>query len=433
MYLQEGNLNAKKCLIRGGYVFFPEEKALRKADIEIADGRIEKIEESISPDADTEVIEAQDKLVSAGLIDLHVHLREPGREDTETLESGAWAALAGGFTTICAMPNTQPPTDTREQAAFIRKRSDELGLAKILPVGAATKGREGIEISEYAMLAQGGVVAFSDDGDWVRSSEVMRRSLEYAGMLNLPVITHAEDPSMCTGGVMNESVVSAKLGFKTRPPVAEEIALERDIALASYTNSHLHVAHLSTARGVELVRQAQAKGTKVTAEATPHHLLLTDENMAAFDANYKVNPPLRTEEDRQALIAGLADGTIQAIATDHAPHAVEEKEQEMDRAPAGMIGLQTALSVLWKELVEPKIITAELLLTLLTIGPASVIGQTVELKEGADANLMVFNPGLSWTFDAQTNRSLSHNSPWFGQLLKGKVEHVFLSERHFTF
>jgi dihydroorotase len=426
-------LNAKKYLIRGGYVFFPEEKALRKTDIEIADGRIEKIEESISPDADTHVIETQDKLVSPGLIDLHVHLREPGREDTETLESGAWAALAGGFTTICAMPNTQPPTDTREQAAFIRKRSDELGLAKILPVGAATKGREGVEISEYAMLAQGGVVAFSDDGDWVRSSEVMRRSLEYAGMLDLPVITHAEDPSMCTGGVMNESVVSAKLGFKTRPPVAEEIALERDIALASYTNSHLHVAHLSTARGVELVRQARAKGIKVTAEATPHHLLLTDENMAAFDANYKVNPPLRTEEDRQALIAGLADGTIQAIATDHAPHAVEEKEQEMDRAPAGMIGLQTALSVLWQGLVEPKIITAELLLSLLTIGPASVIGRKVELKVGGPANLMVFNPGLSWTFDAESNKSLSHNSPWFGQLLKGKVEHVFLSERHFTF
>lgn len=426
-------MNVSSFLIRGGYVFFPEEKALRKAEIEIKQGRVTRIEETISPEDGTEVIEAQNKLVSPGLIDLHVHLREPGREDTETLESGAWAALAGGFTTVCAMPNTQPPTDTREQVAFIRKRSNELGLARILPIGAATKGRKGKEIAEYAMLAEGGAVAVSDDGDWIYSSEVMRRSLEYAGMLGLVVITHAEDPAMCENGVINESPISAKLGLRVRPPVAEEVALQRDITLAEYVGSHLHIAHLTTAPGVEFVRKARAKGIKVTAEATPHHLLLTDKELEAFDTNYKVNPPLRTEEDRQALIQGIKDGTIQAVATDHAPHAVEEKEQEMDLAPSGMIGLQTALSVLWQGLVEPKIIAPELLLTLLTTGPASVIGETVELSVGSQANLIVFNPEATWTFDAQTNRSLSFNSPWFGKQLKGKVERVFLGTRQFSF
>lgn len=420
-------------LIRGGYVFFPQEEALRRADVEIADGRITRIAQTLSPEADSQIIEARDKLLSPGLVDLHAHLREPGREDTETLESGAWVGLAGGFTTICAMPNTQPPTDTREQAAFIRKRSDELGLARILPVGAATKGRAGEEITEYALLKEAGTVAVSDDGDWVYSAEVMRRVLEYAGMLGLVVITHAEEPSLCEEGVMNESAVSARLGFKVRPGVAEEVAIQRDIALASCTGSHLHVAHITTARGVELVRQARAKGIKITTETTPHHLLLTDEALLSFDANYKVNPPLRTEEDRKALLEALKDGTIQAIATDHAPHAIEEKEQELDLAPAGMIGLQTALSVLWEGLVEPGLIKPELLLRLLTTGPASVIGEKVELKEEIPANLVIFDPAASWTFDAQSNRSLSQNSPWFDKKLKGKVEHVFLGERHFSF
>lgn len=420
-------------LIRGGYVFFPEEEAMRRADVEITDGRIARIGETIHAEADTRIIEAQDKLLSPGSIDLHAHLREPGREDTETLESGAWAALAGGFTTICAMPNTQPPTDTREQAAFIRKRSDELGLARILPVGATTKGRAGEEITEYALLKEAGTVAVSDDGDWIYSAEVMRRALEYAGMLGIPVITHAEEPNLCAEGVMNESAVSARLGLNVRPAVAEEVAIQRDIALASCTGSHLHVAHITTARGVELVRQARAKGIKVTTEATPHHLLLNDEALLSFDANYKVNPPLRTDEDRKALLEALKDGTIQAIATDHAPHAIEEKEQELDLAPAGMIGLQTALSVLWEGLVESGIIKPELLLRLFTTGPASVIGEKVELKEEIPANLMVFDPAARWTFDAESNRSLSQNSPWFGKKLKGKVEHVFLGERHFSF
>lgn len=420
-----------KYLIRGEKVFFPADASLKKADIEITDGKITRIGDSLDAREGAEVITAP--IVSPGFIDLHAHLREPGREDTETLESGAWAGLAGGFTTICAMPNTAPPTDTREQAAFITKRSEMLGLARILPVGAATKGRQGKELAEYALLKEGGVTAVSDDGDWVQSAEVMRRALEYASMLGLPVITHAEEPTMIEEGVMNESVVSAKLGLRTRPPVAEEIALQRDILLAAYTGAHLHVAHLSTARGVELVRQAREKGIKVTAEATPHHLLLTDEKMLELNSAYKVNPPLRTAEDRQALIAGLADGTIQAVATDHAPHAAEEKEQELNVAPSGMIGLQTALSLLWEGLVESKVISAERLLTLLTTGPASVLGKKVELSEGADADLVLFNPVTSWTFDAESNKSLSANSPWFGQMLKGKVEHVFLGSKRFSF
>lgn len=422
-----------KFLIRGGKVFFPQKKRLEPVSILVEDGRVAKIAGEIVPEASTEIIDAEGKVVSPGFTDLHAHLREPGREDTETLESGAWAAFSGGFTTVCAMPNTEPATDTREQAAFIRKRSEELGLARILPVGAVSKGRKGEEIAEYALLKDGGAVALSDDGSWVRSAEVMRRALEYAGMLGMPVITHAEEPTMCSDGVMTESVISAKLGLKTRPPVAEEIALERDIALASYTGSHLHVAHLTTGRGVQLVRYSKERGVKVTAEATPHHLLLTDEAMLTFDSNYKVNPPLRTEDDRKALIEGLLDGTIDAVATDHAPHALEEKEQELDLAPAGMIGLQTALSVLWEGLVETKVVPAELMLGLLTAGPASVLGKTVELREGIDADLVVFDPAASWTFDAKTNRSLSQNSPWFGRTLKGKVIEVFLGARRFTF
>lgn len=424
-------MSAKKYVIRGGYVFLPQEMKLKKVDVEIAAGKIARIARGITTD-DAEIIEATNRLVSPGLTDLHAHLREPGREDTETLESGAWAALAGGFTTVCAMPNTQPPTDTREQAAFIRRHSQELGLARILPVGTVSKGRKGAEIAEYSHLADGGAVAVSDDGDWVTSSEVMRRALEYANMLEMPVITHAEDPTMCDG-VMNESEVSARLGLATRPAVGEEIALQRDIALAEYTGAHLHVAHLTTAKGVELVRQAKARGARITAEATPHHLLLTDSALEGFDANYKVNPPLRTEEDRRALIAGLLDGTIDAIATDHAPHALEEKEQELTRAPSGMIGLQTALSVLWEGLIEPKILTPEQLLTLMTVGPASVLGRKIELIEGSDADLMVFDPETSWTFDADANKSLSWNSPWFGKMLAGKVEHVFLGSKHFSF
>ncbi|MBD3284963.1 amidohydrolase family protein, partial [candidate division WOR-3 bacterium] len=321
-----------KIFIRGGFVFFPEDKILKKMNIEIEEGRIKRITDSVTPEGDVTTVEAENKLISPGLVDIHAHLREPGREDTETLESGAWAALAGGFTTVCAMPNTSPPTDTREQAVFIRRRSEELGLARILPIATVTKGREGAEIAEFALLAEGGIVAVSDDGDWVVSAEVMRRALEYAGMLGLPVITHAEEPSMCADGVMNEGTVSARLGLRVRPPVAEEIAIGRDIALASYTDSHLHIAHLTTTNGVEQVRKARSRGINVTAEVTPHHLLLTDEELSKFDANYKVNPPLRTEKDRQALITALKDGTIQAIATDHAPHAAEEKEQELDSA-----------------------------------------------------------------------------------------------------
>jgi len=426
-------LSIEKILIRGGYVFFPQEETVRRADVELLGGRITRLAETLAVEPETRVVEAENKLISPGFIDLHAHLREPGREDTETLESGAWAALAGGFSTVCAMPNTQPPTDTREQAAFIRKRSEELGLARILPVGAATKGRKGSEIAEYALLKEAGAVAVSDDGDWVASSEVMRRALEYAGMLNMPVITHAEESSLCEDGVMNEGAVSAMLGLAVRPAVAEEIALKRDIALAAYTGSHLHVAHLSTAGGTELVRRARAAGVKVTAEVTPHHLLLTEDALRDFDANYKVNPPLRTEQDRQALIAGLLDGTIQAIATDHAPHAQEEKEQELSLAPAGVIGLQTALAVLWEGLVEPKLVPATRLLALLTTGPASVLGETVKLEEGAEVNLVVFDPAAVWTFDAESNRSLSKNSPWFGKPLRGRVEHVFIKERHFEF
>lgn len=427
------SLSAESYLLRNGTVYFPEEKTLRKADIIIENGSINRIQESIQPQEGIQIIEADGKIITPGFTDLHTHLREPGREDAETLESGAMAALAGGFTTICAMPNTEPATDSREQADFIRNKSKALGLAEILPIGSATKGRRGEEISEYALLKEGGVVALSDDGDWIRSAEVMRHALEYAGMLGLPVITHAEEPTLCEGGVMNEGKVSTILGLKTRPPVAEEIALKRDIALAAYTESHLHVAHLTTGTGVALIEEAKSKGIRVTAEVTPHHLLLADESMFSFDANLKVNPPLRTEQDRKSLLKAITEGLIDAIATDHAPHPVEEKEQELDIAPSGMIGLQTAFSLLWENLVDKSILKPETLLGLLTTGPASVIGRKVELREGLIVNLVLFDPEARWVLDNSTNRSRSRNTPWFGKTLKGKVEAVFLADKKFSF
>ncbi len=415
----------KPILIKNGKVFIAEEKKFKKLDILIENGSIKDVKENIPKEKIFEVINAENKIVSPGFTDLHVHLREPGREDEETIETGTLAAISGGFTKVCAMPNTEPPIDTAELVEYVIRRAKEAGNAEVFPVGAITKKREGTEIAELGLMVEKGAVGFSDDGDWVLDSGVMRRALEYSKMFEVRIISHAEDPYLAKEGVMNEGRVSTRLGLYGKPRISETYAIQRDIELAEYTQGKLHIAHLSTKKGVEIIKKAKERGVEVTCEVTPHHLIWTEEELEDFDTNYKVNPPLRTEEDRTALIEGLKEGVIDAIATDHAPHSPEEKEQEFDYAPFGMIGLQTAFSLLYENLVEKGVISLEILLEKLTIGPLRVLFRKFEgIRRGAKANIVIISLQDEWIFDSSTNLSKSRNSPVFGKKLKGRIKNV---------
>ncbi|MEK7799008.1 MAG: dihydroorotase, partial [Acidobacteriota bacterium] len=366
--------------------------------------------EILEPTAKT--IDAGGLIVAPGLIDLHVHLREPGDENEETIASGAAAAVAGGITSVVCMANTRPAVDNEAAAEYILLLAARAGLANIFPVGAVTKGREGRELAEIGQLARAGAVAFSDDGDPVRSAEVMRRALEYAAMFDRPIITHAEDHDLSDGGVMNEGVVSMTLGLPGVPAASEEIAVARDIRLAELTGGHLHVAHVSTAGSVALLRDAKSRGVRVTAEVTPHHLTLTEESVRSFDTVYKMNPPLRTRVDVEACVAGLLDGTIDAIATDHAPHSTEEKELEFPTAPNGVIGMETMLGVAATELVGKRGMSWRDLLARMTVNPARVVGiPKGTLAPGADADVVLIAPTQAWTIDRAAFRSPSPNFP----------------------
>ncbi len=415
----------EKLIIKNGKVFLVEKRRFEKLDIFIRNGVIEGIEKNIEPFETVEIIDAQDKIVSPGFVDLHTHLREPGREDEETIETGSLCAIAGGFTKICAMPNTEPTIDNAELVEYIIRRSKEIGNAEVYPVGAITKKRKGAELAEIGLMAEKGAVGFSDDGDWVLDSGVMRRALEYSKMFELRVISHAEDPFLSRNGVINEGVISTKLGFYGKPDIAESLAIYRDVELAKYTGGKLHIAHVSTKKGIEIIERAKENGIDVTCEVTPHHLIWTEDELLSFDTNFKVNPPLRTQKDREALILALKEGVIDAIATDHAPHSPEEKEQEFDFAPFGMIGLQTAFSLLYENLVEKGVISLEILLEKLTKGPSEVIfGKFDGIKKGEVAEIVIISLDKEWVFDKQTNLSKSRNSPVFGKRLKGKVEKV---------
>ncbi|MCI0464661.1 MAG: dihydroorotase [Gemmataceae bacterium] len=370
----------------------------------------------------TRTIDASGKIVCPGLIDMHVHLREPGREEDETIATGTAAALAGGVTSVACMPNTEPALDSQAAAEFVYLQAERAGHANVFPVGAITKGRQGQELAEIGGLVEGGAVAFTDDGSPVTSAEIMRRALEYCRMFDKSVLVHAEDLELTRGGVMNEGFESMRLGLRGMPAAAEEVMIHRDIELAALTGGRLHILHVSTAGGVELIRRGKQRGVRVSGEACPHHITLTDRCLRTFDSNYKMAPPLRTEADVHALIEGLKDGTLEVIATDHAPHAPEKKMRELDQAPNGIIGLETLLPVCVRALIEPGHLTWPQLIEKLTVNPARVLSiDRGTLRPGAEADVTIIDPAAEWTIDPEQFRSKSRNCPFAGWKVRGRA------------
>ena len=422
-----GIKSAKKILLTNASIINGQNNFDGLFDLLIIDGKITQIKPEIkfSPQFDGEIIDLSNKLIMPGLLDIHVHFREPGREDEETILSGAQAAMAGGFTAVCTMPNTQPVTDNRETVEFIR---DQLKnhLVSLYPIAAITRGQRGEELVEMAELIDAGVVAFSDDGVSVANSLVLRRAMEYARMFEVPIIEHCEDANLAAGGAMHEGFVSTNLGMPGIPSIAEDVVVARNIKLAEYTNSKIHIAHVSTAGSVELIRRAKEKGISVTAEATPHHFTLTDETIRSFDTNFKMNPPLRSQEHVDAVIEGLKDATIDAIATDHAPHSIEEKDVEFAAAPFGIIGLETAIGLVIKQLIEPGILNWQQVVEKMCINPYSILGiPAPQIKPGELANLTIIDPEIKWTVDKTKLKSRSRNTPFDGWKFKGKAVSVF--------
>jgi dihydroorotase len=411
----------KSLLIRGGRIIDPGSGTDRVADLFIRDGRIDSLAARLKAPAGAETLDARGRLVVPGLVDMHVHLREPGREDEETILSGARAAAAGGFTAVACMPNTEPALDSQEAVRFICERAREAPV-RIFPIGAMTKGRRGEELTEVADLVAAGAVAISDDGDAVASSLVMRRAMEYASMFGIPIISHCEDARLRGGGVMHEGYLSTVLGLIGIPAIAEEVAVARDIRIAEFTGGRLHVAHVSTAGSVELIRAAKARGVQVTAEATPHHFTLIDEAVRTYDPNAKVNPPLRGELDRQAIRDGLADGTIDCVASDHAPHSQEEKEMEFDAAPFGIVGLETSLSLVLTELVGRGVLSLPQAMAKMSLNPAHILGRGGGIiARGEVADLTVIDPSVRWVVNRHHFLSKSKNSPFDGWELTGRA------------
>ena len=406
-------------LIKNGTVLDPSRGFQGKADLVIRDG---KIGSPLGPGGKPDkTIDAKGCYVVPGLIDMHVHLREPGDEEEEDVASGSQAAVAGGFTTVCCMPNTRPPLDNEGQVEFVLRESERVSLANVYPVGAITKAREGKELAEMALMHQRGAIAFSDDGNGVGDASVMRKALQYAKMLDTVLMQHCEEPTL-SGGAMHGGVVSTRLGLPAIPAEAEQLMIARDLLLNRTIGCRYHVCHISTAGSVELVRRAKADGAKVSTEVTPHHLLLTDESCRGYDSNFKMNPPLRSAGDVKACIEAVKDGTIDCLASDHAPHLGEEKELEFLYAPCGIIGLETALGLYIKALVEPGHITWMKLVELMTINPARILGlRKGTLADGADADIAIIDPELSWTVEPQHFKSKSRNTPFGGWKLKGRA------------
>jgi len=419
-------------LIAGGRVVDPSQGLDEPLDVLLKDGVVARLGAGITPGKRAEVVDAKGLVVTPGFIDLHVHLREPGYEHKETIATGTAAAAAGGFTTVCAMANTDPPIDDAPGVSFLVRRIRDTAKVRVHPIGAVTKGLKGEQLAEIGSMKAEGIVAISDDGRPIANGNVMRRALEYASMFDLPIVAHEEDPALVAGGVMNEGWPATRLGLSGWPAVAESSFVARDVMLAELTRARLHVAHVSTRASLELIRRARAAGAAVTCEVTPHHLALTDEEVArsVYDTRFKMNPPLRGEADREALIDALADGIIDAVATDHAPHHADEKALEFADAPFGVTGLETALSVLLDTLVATKLVSLTRLVQALTTGPAralSLPGGT--LKEGAPADVVAFSTSRPVTYGAGSFRSRSTNSPWLGKTLRGRVERTWVGGR----
>ena len=400
-------------------------------DLRISDGTIAEIGKNLEAGEEEPLHDADGAYLSPGWIDMHVHLREPGFEHKETIETGCRAAAFGGFTEVACMPNTDPPIHTRDVVEFIKKKSEKLPV-DVHPIGCVSKEREGKQLAEMADMKEGGAVAFSDDGDPVYDAALMRVALEYSSMLGVPVINHEEELKLSRPGYMNEGRVSTRLGLAGTPGIAEEVMIARDLLLAEFTGGHIHVAHISTARGVELVREAKARGINVTTEVCPHHFDLTDEEIEKrdFDTNVKMHPPLRTAADVEAMIEGLADGTIDAICTDHAPHSIEEKEVEFIYAPNGIIGLETAWPVSVRRLLKPGKLSLTQLVEKLAVNPRSILNIEIpELREGASANLTLFNVDEEWTFGEGQVHSKSKNSPYLGETMTGRAVAIYNKSR----
>jgi dihydroorotase len=420
----------KPTLIRNGRIIDPSQQIDKTASILIVDDRIAWSGQGEPEAARNEysIVEAQNLIVCPGFIDLHCHLREPGFEDKETIATGTAAAAKGGFTTVCCMPNTEPPVDNRSMVDYIKDKAAIEGSVRVLPIGCITRDRKGTALAEMGEMAQAGVVGFSDDGSPVMNSRLMRQALDYSKAFDLPVIEHCEDKVLAENGQMNEGIIATRLGLAGIPAAAEEIIVARDIALAQLTGARLHIAHVSARGSVELIRQAKINGIKVTAEVTPHHLTLTEKKVMGYDTNAKVNPPLRTQEDIQALLQGLKDGTIDIIATDHAPHASVDKLCEFAYAPFGISVLETALGSLLS-LVHQGILDINLMISKLTLEPARIIGKRFgslgTLGIGTSADVVLFDPGIEWVVDTQTFASKGRNTPLAGSTLKGKVVATF--------
>lgn len=400
-------------------------------DLRIMDGQITDIAAELNPKESEETHDAEGAYLSGGWMDMHVHLREPGFEHKETIETGCAAAAFGGFTEVACMPNTNPATDSRDVVEFIKKEAESLAV-DVHPIGCVSKERKGESIAEMGDMKEGGAVAFSDDGSPVYNSQLMRVALEYSSMFGMPIINHEEDLKLSRPGHMHEGKVSARLGLDGTPGIAEETMIARDILLAKFTGGHVHVAHISTAKAVDLVRQAKADGVNVTTEVCPHHFDLTEKEVEDrnFDTNVKMHPPLRSQEDVDAMIEGLADGTIDAICTDHAPHAVHEKEVEFTHAPNGILGLETAWSVSVRRLLNSGALELQQLLTKFVQKPREILNLDIPaLKEGTTANLTLFNTDQQWNYDAGHIRSKSENSPYLGEQLEGRAEAVYNNER----
>ncbi len=407
-------------VIKNGDVIDPASKTSMPLDILIEGEHIARIGKDLSGD---ELFDASGCVVCPGLVDIHVHFREPGFESKETIASGSRAAAHGGFTSVVTMPNTQPPIDNGGMVEFVNRRARETACIKIWPAAAATKGRAGAEMTEMAELKAVGAVAVTDDGDDIASSRVLRRCLEYADMCGLTYLGHCEDASLVEGGAMNAGLNSTKLGLSGMPKAMEEIAVDRLMRLAEMTKSKVHVCHVSSAGSVEIVRRAKARGIRVTCETAPHYWTLTDDAVTTFNTNAKMNPPLREEEDVAAIKTGIKDGTIDCIATDHAPHTPTEKDVEFDYAPFGIVGLETSLGLVITELVEPGILTLERAIEMMTNAPARILDLPAgTLGAGKPADIAIFDPKAEYTVDPATFLSRSRNTPFAGRRLRGLVK-----------
>jgi dihydroorotase len=409
-------------LIRGGRVVDPARGQDEVADVYLAEGRVEAVGRNIGNPDGAMVVDARGQVVAPGLIDLHVHLREPGQEDLETVASGAMAAAAGGFSAVCAMPNTDPVCDNQGVVGFVKAQAQRAGKARVYPIGAVSLGQQGQQLAEFGELVGAGAVAVSDDGKPVVSSHLMRTALEYARTFGIPVADHCEEPTLSAGGVMHEGTVSTRLGLKGIPAAAEEIMVARDLLLAELTGGHVHLCHMSTRGSVELIRRAKERGVRVTAEACPHHFTLTHDACVGYDTNAKMNPPLREDADRAAIRAALKDGTIDAIVTDHAPHHYDAKEREFDDAPNGIIGLETSLGLAITELVRTGLLTLSDLVARMSAVPARIFGLPGgTLAPGTPADVVVFDPDVEWIVRPEEFHSRSRNTPFAGRRLFGRA------------